>query len=292
MRGYAMFSSGTRLLNGCVGLDLHDAFHTVHPVKKEFPFYSRSARVSSRIDRALVSASMLGCIGGAFHTSIPKGITDHWFAISVKLTSSEGKAKGPGLWRLPEKIAKSQGVRNIAQAITQQQDADDHFVKTLKKLNACLKEYAKGERRRVACTIKHLEEKVAVLKQAFMSDAGNLDLQEQLARSEAQLKVYWDGKNDWLQTLAGIQGELEGENVQVPHGEDSFKESEDRDSNAFGGGGETVTEAKEILLAASDFFRDLFGKAKETSGEKWSTDRSKRLDEEDREVLQAKWTEK
>ncbi|CAI5954477.1 unnamed protein product [Closterium sp. NIES-64] len=251
-----------------------------------------SARVSSRIDRALVSASMLGCIGGAFHTSIPKGITDHWFAISVKLTSSEGKAKGPGLWRLPEKIAKSQGVRNIAQAITQQQDADDHFVKTLKKLNACLKEYAKGERRRVACTIKHLEEKVAVLKQAFMSDAGNLDLQEQLARSEAQLKVYWDGKNDWLQTLAGIQGELEGENVQVPHGEDSFKESEDRDSNAFGGGGETVTEAKEILLAASDFFRDLFGKAKETSGEKWSTDRSKRLDEEDREVLQAKWTEK
>ncbi|CAI5464735.1 unnamed protein product [Closterium sp. Yama58-4] len=281
-----------RLLNGCTGLDLHDAFRTLHPVKKEFTFYSRSARVSSRIDRALVSASMLGCIGGAFHTSIPKGITDHWFAISVKLTSSEGNAKGPGLWRLPAKLAKSQGVRNIAQAITQQQGAEDEFVKTLKKLNAGLQEYAKGERRRVARTVEHLEEKVAVLRQAFMSDAGNLDLQEQLARSEAQLKAYWDGKNDWLQTLAGIQGELEGETASnfLTGKIASWRAKTEIQSLSVGG--KTVTEAKEILLAASDFFRDLFGKAKETSGEKWLTDKSKRLDEKDRELLQAKWTEK
>ncbi|CAI5458986.1 unnamed protein product [Closterium sp. Yama58-4] len=53
-----------------------------------------------------------------------------------------------------------------------------------------------------------------------------------------------------------------------------------------------MKDAKEILLAASDFFRDLFGKAKETSEEKWLTDESRRLDEKDREVLQAKWTEK
>ncbi|CAI5464307.1 unnamed protein product [Closterium sp. Yama58-4] len=281
-----------RLLNGCAGLDLHDAFRTLHPVKKEFTFYSRSARVSSRIDRALVSASMLGCIGGAFHTSIPKGITDHWFAISVKLTSSEGNAKGPGLWRLPAKIAKSQGVRNIAQAITQQQGAEDEFVKTLKKLNAGLQEYAKGERRRAARTVEHLEEKVAVLRQAFMSDAGNLDLQEQLARSEAQLKAYWDGKNDWLQTLAGIQGELEGETAsKFLTGKIASRRAK-TEIQSLSVGGKTVTEAKEILLAASDFFRDLFGKAKETSGEKWLTDKSKRLDEKDREVLQAKWTEK
>ncbi|CAI6011230.1 unnamed protein product [Closterium sp. NIES-65] len=281
-----------RLLNGCVGLDLDDAFRTLHPVKKEFTFYSRSAKVSSRIDRALVSASMLGCIGGAFHTSILKGITDHWFAISVKLTSSEGNAKGPGLWRLPAKIAKSQGVRNIAQAITQQQDADGDFVKTLKKLNAGLKEYAKGERRRVARTVEHLEEKVAVLRKAFMSDAGNLNLQEQLAKSEAQLKTFWDGKNNWLQTLAGIQGELEGETASKFLTEKIASRRAKTEIQTLSVGEKMVTEAKEILLAASDFFRDLFGKAKETSGEKWLTDKSRRLDEKDREVLKAKWTEK
>ncbi|CAI5984022.1 unnamed protein product [Closterium sp. NIES-64] len=221
-----------RLLNGCVGLDLHDAFRTLHPMKKEFTFYSRSARVSLRIDRVLVSASMLGCIGGAFHTSIPKGISDHWFAISVKLTSSEGKGKGDN---------------------TTAGCGDDDFVKTLKKLNAGLKKYAKGERR-VARIVEHLEEKVAVLRQAFMSDAGSLDLQEQLARSEAQLKAYWDGKNDWLQTLAGIQGELEGETAsKFLTGKIASRRAK-TEIQMLSVGGKTVTEAKEILLAASDFF--------------------------------------
>ncbi|CAI5467539.1 unnamed protein product [Closterium sp. Yama58-4] len=281
-----------RLVNGCAKLDLQDAFRTLYPVKKEYTFYSRSARVSSRIDRALVSSSLFSAVGAAFHSYIPKGITDHWFAVSVKLASYADREKGPGLWRLPAKLAGSKGVRNITQAVTQQQDGKaEDFPLTLKRLQAGLKEYAKGERKRVARTVEHLEEKAAALKQAYMSDAGDASLQEQLAKCEAQLKSYWDGKQEWLQTLAGIKGELDGEIAsKLLSGRVASRKAK-TEIPALSVGGKAVKGAKEILEAASDFFRDLFGKAREVSGELWLTDKSKRLNGKDQEMLQATWTE-
>ena len=91
----AILSSATH------SLGLSDAFRLLHPLRKEFTFYSASRKSSSRIDRIYISHSLSNDILKFKHLYVHSNISDHSFGCSISLPSPlvQPQLKND-LWRL------------------------------------------------------------------------------------------------------------------------------------------------------------------------------------------------
>ncbi|CAI5535884.1 unnamed protein product [Closterium sp. Naga37s-1] len=148
--------------------------------------------------------------------------------------------------------------------------------------------YMVEERKRVAATTAHLEREVGELRQQVMSRPRCSRAKARLAKCEAKLKAYVEGRRRKMQEQAGIKVEMNGE---APTGFLSSRikarKAKMRLVDIFHQG-LRYEAAKEAPKAASDFYTKLFA-AGADSQLNWPVD--KRLSPEDAVELSAPWEE-
>ncbi|CAI5459677.1 unnamed protein product [Closterium sp. Yama58-4] len=212
------------LYQRCCNFRLSDAFRALHPYKREYTFYSCANQSSSRIDRALISQSLLSHLELASHIMPADPISDHSFAVRVAFRMKTKVQAGPGLWRLPAHMIGKPGVRKIIEVVeTQAAKHGDSFELLISCLNAGLKAYAKEERKRIRATIQHLQCAVASLKQAWMRDPSCDRTKKLLGERELQLKSYQQVRQERLHEMAGLEAEAAVVSLEADWSEDEVK---------------------------------------------------------------------
>ncbi|CAI5465299.1 unnamed protein product [Closterium sp. Yama58-4] len=203
-------------------------------------------RVCSRIDRALISQSLLSHLELASHIMPADPISDHSFAVRVAFRMKTKVQAGPGLWRLPAHMVGKPGVRKIIEVVeTQAAKHGDSFELLISRLNAGLKAYAKEERKRIRATIQHLQCVVASLKQAWMRDPSCDRTKKLLDERELQLKSYQQVRQERLHEMAGLEAEVKGE-VAFTFGADKQRTVSDWSPEAA----KTLSQAAVVSLEA------------------------------------------
>ena len=93
------FQSG--LLPFQQALGLQDAFRRLHPEAREFTYTATNSSSSARIDRWLISDSLLHSISAASVTGLV--LSDH-YGVAVSVSPANAPPRGPGLWSMPPAI--------------------------------------------------------------------------------------------------------------------------------------------------------------------------------------------
>ncbi|CAI5985893.1 unnamed protein product [Closterium sp. NIES-65] len=250
-------------------------------------------QMPTRIDRALVSQSLLPYLTVAAHVKPDEPVADHGFAVLTAFRLNEKVCTGPGLWRLHASMVNRPGVRKIIEATVRRTPVNDgsSFELLVARLSAGLRAYAREESKRVRATVAHLTNTVAILSQRLMGDPLCTRTRELLKLKEGQLKMYQAAKKERLHIQAGSTAEMTGEiaskhlsaKVQARKVRTQITELKD--------GVGSITGSKEILDAASAFFRNIFGADRRVEGAVWNFTPVRRLDERVAETLAADWTE-
>ncbi|CAI5458224.1 unnamed protein product [Closterium sp. Yama58-4] len=265
----------------------------LHPYKREFTFYSCANQSNSRIDRALISQSLLSHVEFATHIMPADPISDHSFAVKAAFRMDTRVKLGPGLWRLPAYMIGRPGVRKIIEAVERQVASNrENFELLISRLNADLKSYVKEERKRVKATMTHLQDAVAALKQAWMGNSGDDRLKALLVEKESQLRGYQLARQERLHEMAGMSEAVAGE-VASPFLSGKIKARREKTQiKELSAGGVTVTDNKAILGVASQFYRNLFGHDRQQVESGWVPATGRMLSLIARERLTAAWSEK
>ncbi|CAI7761005.1 unnamed protein product [Closterium sp. NIES-53] len=282
-----------RLLQLFDGLHMVDAFRTLNPSGREYTFYAKATKSSTRIDRILVSAELLPSVVEAAHTRSLNGISDHKCGIRVVLQASLRLHMGPGIWRLPSADTAKPGVERVIKAVVERHHAEapGSFGGLLTKLKAALRRYAAEERKRIRATLRHLELAVSRLQQELMRNPLRDDLRVTLAERESQLAAYLKGETDRLHLLAGVKEETKGE---IASGVLSAKVKSKKTRTmitVLTSQGVEQRGTRGILEAASRFYAELFAEAPPSGLPCWKPDLLKTLRDREKEELEADWTE-
>ncbi|CAI5992456.1 unnamed protein product [Closterium sp. NIES-65] len=143
------------------------------------------------------------------HVELVKRFTDHWFAVHLKLSVGGDGESGPGLWRLPALQAPRPGVRKrVEQIVRKNKERGGDLESLTASLRVGLKAYTVEERKRVAATTTHLVREVGDLRQRVMNKPWCSRAKAQLAKGEAKLKAYEDGRRQKLHEQAGVKVEM------------------------------------------------------------------------------------
>ncbi|CAI5476598.1 unnamed protein product [Closterium sp. Yama58-4] len=281
------------LIPVALALELSDAFRTLYPRKREFTFFSQAMQASTRIDRALISHSLLPHLIQASHVMPVEYISDHSFAIRMALRIDAKICLGPGLWRLHASMVHKPGVRRIVEATVENCVVTDgsSFELLLSRLAAGLRAFAREDGKRVKATVTHLADEVAELCQAMIQDPSCKPTSERLAVKEAQLREYQASRKDKQFLMSGMRLELRGEVaskhltalVQAKKASTQIAELQ----TASG----VVSDSQGILRAASEFFADIFGRDRGQLEDDWRPASDKKLRSWEAEELAADWTE-
>ncbi|CAI7883467.1 unnamed protein product [Closterium sp. NIES-54] len=188
-------------------------------------------------------------------------VSDHGSAIRIAFIVKSHLQTGPGIWRLHSSILHRPSVRKILEEVEWQVALKgDGFEVLISHLNASLRAYAREESKRIRVTIAHLASSVAVMNQE-------------------------------MHIMAGMEKELIDE-VPSPHLSARIKTWRVRTQIAeLAVPGGIVVEPKQILEAASEYFRGLFGEDKRTVVADWTPAPGKRLGFADAECLKEDWYE-
>ncbi|CAI6007791.1 unnamed protein product [Closterium sp. NIES-65] len=209
-RGRTSFLSGDafhRVVDPVTGADTDKIRGLVkgHPGDK-------ASMASTRIDRGLISFSLVGLLADARHVKVPRGLSDHWFGIKFALAVAEPDDRGLGMWRMQARQAQRRGVSVVTARILQRIGAEKIDIgKKLRLLSVGLRDYSREERKRVKATVTHLERVVEFLRHKVMRYPRDKRVQSKLVRKEAHLEAYLQSCKDRMQVLAVIKVELDGE---------------------------------------------------------------------------------
>ncbi|CAI5461771.1 unnamed protein product [Closterium sp. Yama58-4] len=230
---------------------------------------TKAHQESTRIDRALVSRSLLPRLISTSHVMPEEPVSDHDFAVRVVFRVKMQVRTGPGLWRMHPSTLGRLGARKITEEVERSvTEKGGGFEALISRLNTSLRAYAKEESKRIRATVNHLALSVAELKQAAMGNPKDQLLREKLQKCERQLKEYHACRRERAHHMAGMANELV-EEVPSPH----------------------LSARIKILEAASSYYWDLFGEDKRTAVSSWVPAVGRRLWFLDAECLQVDWTE-
>ena len=105
------FHSGLLPLQQALGLQ--DAFRHLHPDAHEFTHTATSGSSSARIDRWLVSDSLLSAVSAATVSDTRPG--DH-YGVTLSLSPAAAPPRGPGVWAMPPFIISHPAFRALMTA--------------------------------------------------------------------------------------------------------------------------------------------------------------------------------
>ncbi|CAI5979310.1 unnamed protein product [Closterium sp. NIES-65] len=245
-----------RLMGYWAATPLTDVFRFTHLGKKEYTFHMRAKGVSTTIDRALATQPLPGKLVEVRHADITNKMTDHWCAVVVALESSVAVDRGLGIWRLRAAQAKKKGVRNRVERVLK--DAGGDLGNMLPRLTTCLRVYTREEKKRVGATKRHLEKEVKIYRQRLRSPnckrMGTI-----LLKKEELLDAYEKSHQEKLQEWLGVKAELDGETTTgFLSGKVKMRKAK-TEMSAVNFKGVTHSGAREVLVAATEFFKDSFG---------------------------------
>ncbi|CAI5482595.1 unnamed protein product [Closterium sp. Yama58-4] len=278
----------------CSAHCLIDAFRWMNPVLKEFTFLSRSAKTSSRIDRALVSASLMPLLSDASHCRPLKGLSDHWFGVKVTFKINLQLCMGPGIWRCKAAEIGRPGAAKVVAAVREEhrKSGSGEFSWLMRKMNMALRKYSTEERKRVKATLNHLDNAVAVLQQEVMRNPYCYTRKEELRVKESQLAAYLASEQERVSLMAGVKELREGEmpGKLMPAKVKTRKERTMITSLQWKG--MVRRDSSGILEAASEFYAELFSEPAPTADSTfWPVAPDKRLGEAQTQLLLADWSE-
>ncbi|CAI5464463.1 unnamed protein product [Closterium sp. Yama58-4] len=264
--GIGSSAENRRLMGFWANTPLTDAFRYAHPGKREYTFHMRSKGVSTRIDRALVSQPLLCKLVEVRHADITNKMTGHWSAVVVVLESSAAVDRGPGIWRLMAAQAKKRGADGVSAGVHKRG-----------------KKEGRGNKKALGKGDKDLQA-AAVTEPELQADGSNS------AQKEELLDAYERSHQEKLQEWLGVKAELDGEaTTGFLSGKVKVRKAK-TEMSAVTFKGKTHSGAREVLAAATDFFRDSFGGSAETSNSEPRVMR-RTLCEASRNALSAPWSE-
>ncbi|CAI7741294.1 unnamed protein product [Closterium sp. NIES-53] len=266
----------------------------MNPVLKEFTFLSRSAKTSSRIDRALVSAPLLPSLSEASHCRPLKGLSDHWFGVKVTFKISLQLCMGPGIWRCKAAEIGRPGAAKAVAAVCEVHGkaGSGDFTALMGKMNMALRKYSTEERKRVKATLTHLDAAVTVLQQEVMRNPYCSARKEELKVKESQLAAYLASEQERVSLMAGVkelrEGELPGKLMSA-----KVKTRKERTMiTSLQWKGTVRKESCGILEAASEFYAELFSEPTPAADSTfWLVAPDRKLGEAQSQLLVADWFE-
>ncbi|CAI5979598.1 unnamed protein product [Closterium sp. NIES-64] len=211
----------------------------------------------------LVSMSLLGNLEGARHVEVPRNLSDHWFAIKIRLKFVSEHAYGPGLWRFHATRRKRQGVRKVIQSIKEalSRSGRESLENMISKLTVGLRAYEKEERKRVAATQLHLTEEVERMRHLVMRGPSDDKAKALLLTREEQLEAYRENEPERLEVFVGLTAELQGE-IPSPYLSAKVKMRKERTLiEEVRYKGELCRGSQAVLKAASAHFAEAFMEA-------------------------------
>ncbi|CAI6010414.1 unnamed protein product [Closterium sp. NIES-65] len=219
-------------------------------------------------------------------------ISDHSFAVKAAFRMNTRMQLGSGLWRLPAYMLNRLGVRKVIEAVERQAEScGEGFELLISRLNTALRAYANEERKRVRATMAHLHRSVAELKQAWMGDPGCARLKSLLVEKEAQLKGYQLARQERLHVMAGMKEEVMGE-VASPHLSTKIKARKGRTQiTELNAGGRLLKDKSAILGAASQYYKELFGRDRKHAESAWSPAPGRSLSQKSVDAVCMAWSE-
>ncbi|CAI5928559.1 unnamed protein product [Closterium sp. NIES-65] len=282
------------VLRICSAHCLTDAFRWMNPVLKEFTFLSKSAKTSSRIDRALVSASLLPSLSGASHCRPLKGLSDHWFGVKVTFKISLQLCMGPGIWRCKAVEIGRPGAAKAAAEVREKHGkaGSGDFTALMREMNMALRKYSTEERKRVKATLAHLDAAVARLQQEMMRHPSCSVRKEELKVKESQLAAYLASEQERVSLMAGVkelrEGELPGKLMSA-----KVKTRKERTMiTSLQWKGTVRKDSRGILEAASEFYTELFSEPTSTTDSTfWTVAPDRKLGDEQSQLLVEDWSE-
>ncbi|CAI5998063.1 unnamed protein product [Closterium sp. NIES-64] len=217
----------------------------------------RAKGVSTRTHRALATQPLLGKMVEVRHADITNKMTDHWCAVVVALESSAAVDRGPGIWRLRAAQAKKKGIRNRVERVLK--DAGGDLGKMLPRLTACLRAYTREEKKRVGATKRHMEKEVKIYRQRLSRSPNCKRTGTILLKKEELLDAYEKNHQEKLQEWLGVKAELVGETTTGFLSRKAKMRKAETEMSAVNFKGVTHSGAREVLVAATEFFKDSFG---------------------------------
>ncbi|CAI5480903.1 unnamed protein product [Closterium sp. Yama58-4] len=191
-------------------------------------------------------------------------------------------AKGQG--------AKRKGVREKVKQVLR--DTRGDLAEILPRLSSCLRAYSREERKRIKATKAHLEREVEVFRSRLSRKPGCRRTGAILLKKEELLNAYEKRHMENLQAWAGIKSELDGEattgflsgKVKARKAKTEVHEVKLK--------GKVFIGAREVLVAATEFFKDSFGGDDISDGGDVESDPLQRtISEASKEALRAPWSE-
>ncbi|CAI5483012.1 unnamed protein product [Closterium sp. Yama58-4] len=271
-----------RLMSFWARTPLTDVFRYVHPGKREYTFHAKGQGVSTRIDRALLSQPLLCKLVDARHKAITKKMTDHWNAVMAALEFSTAGKKGLGIWRLRAAQAKTKGVRERVKKVLR--DTGGDLAEVLPRLSSCLRAYSREERKRV--------KEVEVFRSRLSQKPRCQRTGAILLKKEELLNAYEKYHMENLQAWAGIKSELDGEATSSFLSGKVKTRKAKTEVHEVKLKGKVFTGAREILVAATEFFQDSFGGDDISDGGVVESEPLGRtISEASKEALSAPWSE-
>ncbi|CAI5948002.1 unnamed protein product [Closterium sp. NIES-65] len=196
----------------------------------------RAKGVSTRTDRALATQPVLGKMVEVRHADITNKMTDHWCAVVVALESSAAADRGPGIWRLRAAQSKKKGIRNRVERVLK--DAGGDLGKMLPR---------------------HMEKEVKIYRQRLLRSPNCKRTGTILLKKEELLDAYEKNHQEKLQEWLGVKAELVGETTTGFLSRKAKMRKAKTEMSAVNFKGVTHSGAREVLVAATEFFKDSFG---------------------------------
>ena len=189
------FHNGLLPLSHALGL--HDVFRLLHPTATDFTHTATTGCSSARLDRWLVSDSLLTAVSAATITDTRPG--DH-YGVSLSISPATAPPHGPGVWSLPTFILSHPALQTLMKAQIQSFMAAHPLSTALGRadrwdqLKAHIKDvatqYCFNFHNQRTTQLRALRQQTSDARQAYVADPSNASALDALRRTAAQLQQH------------------------------------------------------------------------------------------------------
>ena len=178
-------------------LGLHDAFRLLHPTAQDFTYTATTGASSARLDRWLVSDSLLTAISAASVTDTRPG--DH-YGVSLSISPATAPPRGPGVWSMPPFILSHPAFQTLMKAEVQTFLAAHPLSTVLSRaerwdqlkvhVQDVVVQYCFGVHNQRTTQLRALRQQTSAARQAYLADPSNQHALDALRHTATTLQQH------------------------------------------------------------------------------------------------------